>query len=380
MEEKIGSLQARPAAAISARWWVIVLFVGPTMIGLLIFGHTYLDDLANGEPGEFWATLINELTGAYTGAALIPFLIHVARRYPLIGGSWARHLPAHLLALVVFSAVHTTLIFLARTVIYSLAGLGAYDYGILSIRYPMEFPNDVIAYCICVGVVYIVDRYREFRDREVRAAQLEARLSEAQLDVLRLQLEPHFLFNTLNTISSILYEDPRAADEMISRLSDLLRVSLRSSGSQEVALDEELRFLDLYLEIMRARFADRLSVTFEVEPAARGALVPYMLLQPLVENAIRHGADPHSSLVAVDVRAARAGRSLVIEVRDHGAGMTGGREAVTGNGIGLSNTAHRLAQLYGTEQELSLREAEGGGLLVAITVPFRTTAAVVATT
>jgi signal transduction histidine kinase len=366
-------MQERSGPSFPARKWAPLLLVSSTAVGLLIFGHKYLDSPNVGEPSHFWETLIDEMTGAYTAAALVPFAVLFARRYPLDRPRWARRLPAHALAVVVGSAAHTTLMTLSRSVLFPLAGLGPYDPGYLPVRYGLEFFNDVLAYGILVVLVAMWDRYAELRRREVRAAQLEARLSQAQLEALRLQLEPHFLFNTLNTISSVVYEDPRAADEMISRLSDLLRALLRAPGAQEVTLEEELRFLGLYLELMRARFADRLAVEFEVEPAARAAYVPYMLLQPLVENALRHGADPDTARVDVEVRARRDGGALVLEVRDHGPGPgAGGRP---GQGIGIANTAGRIAQLYGPGYGLSLNEADGGGTLAAATLPFRTAAA-----
>jgi LytS/YehU family sensor histidine kinase len=262
----------------------------------------------------------------------------------------------------------------ARSAAYPLAGLGAYDYGIVPIRYAMEYPNDLIWYAVFVGFVYLIDAYVESRDREVRTAQLEARLAQAQLQALRLQLQPHFLFNTLNTIASVLYEDPRAADEMISRLSDLLRATLRAAGRQEVTLDEELRYLDLYVEIMRARFDDRLDVSLEVDPATREALVPQLLLQPLVENAIRHGAGPDAR-AAIDVRARREGDGLVLTVRDRGPGLGAAAAEAVGRGVGLSNTVERLERLYGPGHGFSLRDADGGGLAATVTIPFRTAAA-----
>ncbi len=205
----------------------------------------------------------------------------------------------------------------------------------------------------------------------MRTAQLETRLAQAQLQALRLQLQPHFLFNTLNTISSVLYEDPRVADEMIARLSDLLRATLRETGRQEVTLEEELRFLDLYVEIMRARFDDRLVVSLDVDPATRDALVPQLLLQPLVENAIRHGAGVNAT-AAVDVRARREGEGLRLQVRDRGPGIAEAQSEVIGRGVGLSNTAERLERLYGAAHAFALHNADGGGLAVDVTIPYRT--------
>jgi LytS/YehU family sensor histidine kinase len=271
--------------------------------------------------------------------------------------------------MTLFSLAHTTLIFITRNAIAYMAGYGSYDYGIMSIRYVMEFSNDVINYWLMVAFSYLFDHYRRSRDRELNTAQLETQLAQAQLQSLRLQLQPHFLFNTLNTISAMVYQNPRAADEMIARLSDLLRLSLRNSEAQEVTLQEELDFLKLYLEIMRARFEERLVVSIEVEPGQERALVPQLILQPLVENSIRHALDPASEALRISVRAKREDKSLLLEVGDNGPGI---HQNNLGNGIGLSNTRQRLHQLYGARQAMTLSNRAGGGLLVNIRIPFHT--------
>jgi two-component system LytT family sensor kinase len=181
-------------------------------------------------------------------------------------------------------------------------------------------------------------------------------------------LQPHFLFNALNTISSVMYEDPRTADVMLSRLSDLLRLTLKNPDAQEVTLSDELANLDAYLKVMQARFEDRLTVDFHVEPGTEDALVPQLILQPLVENSIRHGLDPRSSSVKVGVSAARSNGTLVLQVRDSGPGI--GATAPQW-GIGLTNTHDRLEHLYGKRQRLALENAEGGGLLVTVEMPYR---------
>jgi signal transduction histidine kinase len=362
----------RQDSSTSERKVVWLLWLGFfTAMGLLVFGYRYLDDLARAHEGTFATRLIEELTGAYAVALLFPVVVHFARRLRLERHNWLRRLPLHLLALLVFSVLHTSLNWLARSLLFPLAGLGSYDYGIMPIRYLMELANDAIVYSMFVAFIYLFDYYREARDREVRTAQLEARLTEAQLQALRLQLQPHFLFNALNTISSVIYEDVRLADRMIACLSDLLRLALRRSGAQEVTLHEELQFLDLYLELMRARFEERLVVKFHVEPETRSAFVPQLILQPLVENSIRHGTNARSGALRIDVCARRLNGALLLEVSDNGPGIK--REQVAGaEGVGLSNTAERLSQLYGEAHGFSLQTAEAGGLLVRVEVPFHT--------
>ncbi|HEY7547173.1 MAG TPA: histidine kinase, partial [Blastocatellia bacterium] len=352
------------------RWIVAALiFAYYTAHGLLLFGYRYLDDLTREKTGTFAARFIEEMTGAYGGAIIFPLVVLFARKYRLQWRNLLRLLPLHLLALTFFSAAHTTLNALSRQMIFPVAGLGDYDYGIMSIRYAMEFSNDVISYALIVGFVYLFDHYQRSRDREVVTAQLETRLAQAQLQSLRLQLQPHFLFNTLNTISSMIYENPRAADEMIARLSDLLRMTLRHSQSQEVTLAEELEFLNLYLEIMRARFEERLSVRVDVKPDTRNAMVPQLILQPLVENSIRHSVDARGH-VSINIRSARENGSLLLEVIDDGPGIAADKITTLGDRIGLSNTAQRLQQLYGEAHDFAFTNIEGGGLAVRVRVPF----------
>jgi LytS/YehU family sensor histidine kinase len=261
-----------------------------------------------------------------------------------------------------FSVAHTSLIWLSRVLLYPLFGLGHYDYGIMTARYPMEFFHDVVVYSVLVSIVYLLDR-------RLRAAQLEAKLASARLENLRLQLQPHFLFNALNTISAVMYEDPRRADAMISRLSDLLRSTITDSEAQEVPLEREIATLELYLDIMRQRFEDKLRVDVDVAPEVRQALVPHLLLQPLVENSIRHGVDPESLAVTVSVTAEREGGATRLRVRDHGRGLPNGQFR---RGTGLSNTAERLEKLYGTGHRLEFENCRDGGLAVTVAVPFRT--------
>lgn len=349
--------------------WLLSIF---TVCGLLAFSYRYLDDLARARRGTFATRLIEELTGAYAAALLFPLVVRVARRFRLERHNWLRRLPAHTLALIVFSMLHTTLNALSRSLLFPVSGLGPYDYGIIPIRYVMELANDAIVYCVFIALINLFDYYREARDREVRTAQLEARLTQAQLQALRLQLQPHFLFNALNTISSVIYEDVQLADRMIARLSDLLRLTLRRSGAQEVTLEEELEFLNLYLELMRARFEERLQVEFDVEPETRSALVPQLILQPLVENSIRHATGPPNGTVRIDVCARRLNGALVLEVSDNGPGIKREQQAALTDGIGLANTAERLNQLYGDAHGFSLETAAAGGLLVRVEVPFHT--------
>lgn len=351
-----------------------VWFGVSTAIFLLIFSYRYLDDLSRAETGTLAARLIEEATGVYSAAILFLLVAGFARRFRLTGENWLRRLPIHVIAAISFSILHTTMMAVSRKTIFHVAGMGEYDYGILPIRYLMEMANYVLWYAVGLTLIHLFDYYRASRERELRTAQLETQLAQAQLQALQAQIHPHFLFNALNTISSVIYEDVRAADTMIARLSDLLRHSLNASRSQEVTLEEELNFLNLYLDIMRPRFENRLRVEFDVEQGINEAMVPKLILQPLVENSIKHAADQYSGSVNIAVKAAREDGSVLLEVKDDGPGLPATTQAALNNGVGLSNTAARLERLYGGNQEFTMRTAGEGGLIVRIRLPYRTAA------
>jgi len=207
----------------------------------------------------------------------------------------------------------------------------------------------------------------------VRTLQLEAQLSQAQLQALKMQLHPHFLFNTLHSISALLNHDPEAARKMITRLGDFLRLTLENSGTQEVTLQQEIEFLRCYLEIERIRFQDRLMTRVDVSPPALDAKVPNLILQPIVENAIRHGIAPRSSPGLIEILAKPQNGTLRIQVRDNGPGLPPDRtsEKMFTKGLGLANTERRLDQLYGAAHRFDLVNDPEGGLIVTLEIPFK---------
>jgi len=346
-----------------------IVAVVATAVGLLMFGYHYLDFVTRGVSAPIYDPLVSELTGAWGAAVLLMGpVLPIVRRIQRRGGALA--IPSHLAVLVGFSILHTSWNAVTRQIIYAIFGLGHYDYGIMPTRYFMEFPMDVIVYALFVSLVMLIDHYGASRDREVQVARLEGELNSLRLATLESQLQPHFLFNALNTVSSVMYDDLAAADSMLASLADLLRRTLRPSSGPEVSLHQELETLDLYLTIMRARFADRLTVDVDIADDVRCAGVPPLLLQPLVENALKHG-DPGPSIPAhVALRARRSGDDLVLEVQDNGPGITGSPDAMIGKGIGLGNTRRRLDHLYGDGDRLVLRNAPSGGLGVTVRIPF----------
>jgi two-component system, LytTR family, sensor kinase len=337
-------------------------------LGLLLFAYRHLAVLASRSSEPFVYPLVNELTAAVVVGCLFFGIRAFVRKYPLRSGTWRAHLPLYAPALLGFAFLSTTAMWALRSVVYPLVGLGSFDYGVMPLRYFMELPLQAIAFAAMVVTIQYVDAYKAGREREVEAARLEQHLAEAQLRNLRLQLQPHFLFNALNTISSEMYRDPAAADEMLSQLAELLRASLATSQNDEIALSDELGLLDRYLALMRARFGSRLRVTIETDPGVERALVPSMILQPLVENAIRHGLGSVEGTGNVAVRARREDVRLVLEVEDDGMGTRGRADLV--RGIGLTATAERLRLLYREEQQFSAGDGPSRGFLVRAVLPF----------
>jgi hypothetical protein len=232
---------------------------------------------------------------------------------------------------------------------------------------------NVPIYLTIVSLCHTIAYFRRSQQRGRRTLELETLLGQARLQALRMQLHPHFLFNTLNTISTLVNSNPGAAREMIGSLGQMLRLSLDSESKAEVALEQELKFLDCYLEIQQVRFGDRLKVKRNIAPDTGNALVPTFILQPLVENAIRHGIEPGLSPGTIEISAWRAADRLMISLRDTGVGLTNDiAKTSTQNGIGIANTKARLQSLYPGQHRFSVRNASGGGCVAELEMPFHT--------
>jgi signal transduction histidine kinase len=352
-----------------ARWGLLTLLA--TLMGLLNFSVALNSWRAEGGQRSAKYPLLWELTGAYAFLVLLPPLLALIRRFPLDPQSYRRYLPLHLLAFVPFSVCHTLLMWGSRNLLYQLLGWGSYNYGDMRYRFPMEAGKQLIGYLAVYAVVTLLGYAVREQERELRAARLERELFETRLTALKMQLNPHFLFNTLHMISSHVRDEPARAEAMIAHLSDFLRLTLRHSQAQQVPLVTELDFLDAYLEIMKARFEERLLVEQQIDPAARDALVPQLLLQPLVENAITHAMRDHRRQGRLRLTAERRDDTLRLVVEDNGPGLADGDRSVVGRGVGLTNTAERLRHLYGGDHALALSTPDGGGLRLEISVPYR---------
>ena len=277
-------------------------------------------------------------------------------------------MPVHVAGLLVFGGTYTSLIWLVRSLVFPLIGQGPYDYGVMPVRYFMELPAQTIVYSLFVTGVHVADHFRHAQERELATAQLQGQLARTQLENLQLRLQPHFLFNALNTISSTMYEDPTAADEMIGHLSELLRASLRTRDTHEVPLREELETLQAYLGLMRARFGPQVEVSVRVDEDALPLAVPALIVQPLIENAFRHGRAATSGSGRIDVRASRHAGTLRIGVRND---VSADASEAAGSGLGLSLTSERLRLLYGDRQSFRAGRDGNGWYEVAMTLPAR---------
>jgi two-component system, LytTR family, sensor kinase len=314
----------------------------------------------------------------YSWAILAPLVLYLARRFSFERGAWLRSLPIHAAAILVVTFLHVVMSqWISSQVIQhfwtpspSDMKLQASWWARVWRTYLMSLDWEMMTYWAIVGFHHAVVYYGQAQDRTLRASQLETRLAEAQLQALQRQLHPHFLFNTLNAISALMHRDVEAADTMLAKLSDLLRMALDQPGVQEVPLKDELDFLQKYLEIEQARFGDRLSVRYDIAPETLDALVPNLLLQPLVENSVRHAVAVRIEPGTIEVTARRVADRLELQVRDNGPGLPKGRVPGNGSGVGLANTRSRLEHLYGAAHSLAFAEPPAGGLAVVVTIPF----------
>jgi sensor histidine kinase YesM len=348
-----------------------VIFGVATALGFFsAFAAFYFVSTFTDKPAQFGLLLTLNLGYWYSWAALTPAILCITRRFPF-DRAWKMAIPIHIVGVVVVTSLHVVLTVALRMATYWFIGesLDTWLHEAQEMLF-LNFDWEMMTYWTIVGVGTALKYLHEARARELSAVQLETRLVEARLHTLQRQMQPHFLFNTLNTISALMHRDVDAADEMIARLSDLLRMSLQRTGIQLVPLKEELDFLSKYLEIEQTRFRDRLTVIFDVQAETLDALVPNLLLQPLVENAIKHGIGPRPTPGQIAVRARVNGALLELDVQDNGVGLSAARLTDFNRGVGLSNTRSRLDHLYGSLHRFEFRQPAEGGLLVCIAIPM----------
>lgn len=347
------------------------LIVVVWLIPALLSGFdTYMQGRLNGQPPEWNWVFFNAIDWLLY-AALTPVVLRISRRFPLEHSLWNSNLWIHLVGALGMCVAWAALGTLLRMVIFpmpvnsTLSGwLKAFASWVLT-----TLPFGTGVYFALVGVEHALFFFSESRQRETQAARLAAQLAEARLGALRMQLNPHFLFNSLNAITVLVRDqNTTAASRMLELLGEVLRQVLRTEPHHETKLSAELDFLRRYLEIEEVRFSDRLRPRIEVDPAVTEALVPSFILQPLVENALRHGIAQRADAGVLEIRAWRDGDEVVLAVRDDGAGLPLDAEPTTG--LGLANTQARLAALYGAKAEMRIENAPGGGTIATVRLPY----------
>ena len=342
--------------------WIIVV-AGWTVVGLGYFLSAALSASANVAPPAPGRLLLFSLGISWVWAALTPPTLWLTRHAALAPGTRSRSVGLYILAGLAF--------FLVAGVLEWLVGVatGMAEPGDVRASFFSDcLATRLLAYLTIITLGRSAYYFGLYRTRQLHASELEARLTRSHLQVLKMQLQPHFLFNTLNAVAELVHTEPDAADQMITRLGRLLRLSLDSAGHQVVPLRQEIDFLRAYLEIEQVRFQDRLQVVWDVAPETLEAAVPTLLWQPVLENAIRHGVTPLPGRGRIVIAARREGNELVLEIRDNGMGLPVG--GVPREGVGLRNIRERVRQLYGTRAEFTLAPALGGGVIATLRLPF----------
>ncbi|HEY2861741.1 MAG TPA: histidine kinase [Terracidiphilus sp.] len=362
---KIVAVEQEPrlpfARALTRSWpaQTAFLLMGSTVIGLIFALPMWAEMGWKQAMAQWWAW-----------GLMAPFIFWADRVLPFSGRQFGRRAVAHIPGSVIFTALYIYVFFALR------AALGEVKWSALAPGHMLKsapgwFIWSVLIYWMIVGALQAYRYYERYVSAELRLERVEKSYSLARLNALRMQLDPHFLFNALNTISSHVERDPRLTRSMIEHLGDLLRMSLETKDRQEVPLAEELAFLDHYMEIQKIRFGDQLAVEIDIDPEVRYALVPSLFLQPLVENAIRHGISRRISGGAVMVSAKQADGKLAILVEDDGVGLAPGWKIENSSGLGLPVTRERIAGLYPGAHEFMLHRRPEGGTAVAIKLPLR---------
>ncbi len=354
------------------RRWVraLLLVLIWTFIAVLIASLSHLRMLYLGNESHYWKWLLDSVIGWNAWAALTPVIIWLGRKVKIEREVWLSRALWHVpmaIGIVTIRAMFG--IFTSMVVMGETLTIATYLDQMLRYLIWMA-PWDLVIYGGILGFSYAIEYRRQLRDRELESVRLEAALSKAQLDALHAQLQPHFLFNTLNSIS-VLMQTGRvdSADRMLRHLSELLRYVLAKGTLQEVTLDEEMKFVNGYLDIEQARFGARLTINITIPTEHLTALVPSFLIQTLVENAIRHGVGPKSEPGTVSIQVSRRGDRMLIEVADDGIGMK--QDADSNSGVGLRNARARLQRLYGSSATLEISRPEAGGTVVRLELPYR---------
>ena len=350
-----------------------LLFLGWTLVSIIFAGISYAAAIGeNNKEFGFISALRLNLVQFYVWAVLSPLVFRFSRRFPIeFRPLNVRNLLLYFPALISFAGIHQVI---HLAVLWSITPRWRQKYPALIDCYRAYFAFgfyiDLIIALLIVIAVHALLYYQSFRASELAQSSLKTDLAQAQLRALKMQLHPHFLFNTLHSISSLVLEDPPKANSMIARLGDFLRLTIDNSDQQLVTLKEETEFLHCYLDIEQVRFGDRLTVTFELEPQALSAQVPHLILQPVVENAIQHAIAPRSTRGHINIEAKRLNSLLRIAIRDNGPGISSNANLPWKQGVGLTNVRTRLQQIYGPDFRFELMNTKGGGVTAFMEIPF----------
>ena len=334
---------------------------GWTLFGLSVFGACLVADAATGAESLPWRSLLAySLGAAWIWAALTPAVLRLTRGAGFSAGHRLRSVLLH-------AATGAGFVLVSVALQSMLASATRIDTSGVSLLLP-RVENSLLAYVSLVLIGRASHFLTLLKTRQIHASELEARLAKTHLQLLRMQLQPHFLFNTLNTVAELVHSDPDTADQMITRLGRLLRLSLDHAGHQVVPLRQEIEFLRMYVEIEQVRFQDRLQIVWDVAPDTLDAAVPTLLWHPVLENAIRHGVTPLAGRGRIVIAAQRSGEDLILEIRDNGRGLPQGQ--VLREGVGLRNIRERVDQLYGLRARFAIAPAAGGGTVATLRLPF----------
>jgi len=350
-----------------------LLFLGWTLVSIIFAGISYAAAIGeNNKEFGFISALRLNLVQFYVWAVLSPLVFRFSRRFPIeFRPLNVRNLLLYFPALISFAGIHQVI---HLAVLWSITPRWRQKYPALTDCYRAYFAFgfyiDLIIALLIVIAVHTLLYYQSFRASELAQSSLKTDLAQAQLRALKMQLHPHFLFNTLHSISSLVLEDPPKANSMIARLGDFLRLTVDNSDQQLVTLKEETEFLRCYLDIEQVRFGDRLTVTFELEPQTLSAQVPHLILQPVVENAIQHAIAPRSTRGHINIEAKRLNSLLRVAISDNGPGISSNANLPWKQGVGLTNVRTRLQQIYGPDFRFELMNTNGGGLTAVMEIPF----------
>jgi sensor histidine kinase YesM len=351
-----------------------LLFGGWTLVSVIFAAVSYAAAIGeNNKEFGFVSALRLNLVQFYLWAILSPLLFKFSRRFPIeFRPLNFRNLLLYFPAVISFAGIHQTV---HLAILWSITPRWRQQFPAFIDCYRAYFAFgfyiDLIIASLIVVAVHALLYYQSFRASELAQSSLKTQLAQSQLRALKMQLHPHFLFNTLHSISSLVLEDPPKANSMIARLGDFLRLTLENSDQQLVTLKEETEFLRCYLDIEQVRFGDRLTVALELEPQTLSAQVPHLILQPVVENTIQHAIAPHATRGHINIEARRLNGLLRLEVRDNGPGITSNSDWLGMKGVGLSNVRARLDQIYGSDFRFELINVRDGGLAVVMEIPFQ---------